>query len=315
MRGWMVGAEGRGVQEISTVLTLTRMHSAVAALGYVGRGLGVARAYARVREVGGRGARVKLVESALHMRTLARMTAEYRGLMLLTFFTSYILGLSEYPAPPNLSGALAALTPQKHSIAPLLRVLTQLTKAYVCKASVPLLHSCMEALGGVGYLLNEEQEYLNIARLYRDCSVIPIWEGTTDVLSTDVVRALKHPKGGECSLDALGDSIKQAVEFNGRGVKPKGWDPVQRWAALRERITKESQDDLMGDAREILWELTEILVSVLMFMDAGDGDPAAQDVFDRFVEEKFGLGGGSARDLDRDVAIVYGKGDERSWKL
>ena len=86
MRGWLLGQEGHGVKEISTILTLTRIHSSVAAVGYVGRALGIARAYAKVRQVGaGRGQRVMLTKSPLHMQTLADMTTKYHGLMLLTF--------------------------------------------------------------------------------------------------------------------------------------------------------------------------------------------------------------------------------------
>ncbi|CAM1501121.1 Fc.00g102830.m01.CDS01 [Cosmosporella sp. VM-42] len=314
MRGWMIGQEGRGIQEISTVLTLTRVHSSVAAVGYVGRGLGIARAYARVREIGsGKGARVKLTESSLHMRTLATMAAEYRGIMLLTFLTSYVLGVSEHPSPKGLevSQALKALTPQPKHIAPLLRVLTQLTKAYVCKTAVSVLYSCMECLGGVGYLLNDEQEYLNVARIYRDCCVLPIWEGTTDVLSTDFIRALKHPKGGKDSLDAVGDFIKTAAAFQGKATKPKGWDPVKQWDGLKERISQESQTELMGDARDLLWEVAQLLVAVLLHVDAGsDGDVTAQDIFHRFLEGK-GIAKKRSRasvseELTQDHAIVYG---------
>lgn len=323
MRGWMIGQEGRGIQEISTVLTLTRVHSSVAAVGYVGRGLGIARAYARVREIGaGKGARVKLTESSLHMRTLAKMTTEYRGIMLLTFFTSYVLGVSEHPTAkrPELSPALKALTPEpKHTI-PLLRVLTQLTKAYVCKTAVSTLYSCMECLGGVGYLVNHEQEYLNIARIYRDCCVLPIWEGTTDVLSTDFIRALKHPKGGADSLDAIGDFIKRASQFQGRVNRLRGWDPLKQWGNLKERISKESQADLMVDARDLLWDVAELLVAVLLYVDAAsDGDAATEDVFYRFLESKSIIGkrvGGPVKDqLARDHAIVYGSRKEMLAKL
>jgi len=51
----------------------------------------------------------------------------------------------------------------------------------------------MESLGGVGYLENEP--LFNVARLYRDCSVLSIWEGTTDVLAADIVRVLKPSRG------------------------------------------------------------------------------------------------------------------------
>jgi alkylation response protein AidB-like acyl-CoA dehydrogenase len=314
MRGWLVGQEGRGIHEVSTILNLTRIHSTVAAMSYVGRGLAIARAYARVREIGaGKGSRMKLTESSLHMRTLAKMTAEYRRLMLLTIFTSYVLGVTEHEgtSDANTSGALKALTPQPKLAPALLRVLTQLSKAYVCKPAVSLLFSCMESLGGVGYLLNEEQEYLNVARLHRDCAVLPIWEGTTDVLSTDFIRALKHAKGGKDSLDALEEVIKKGFEFRGKSAKPDGWDPVKEWQGLRGRIERESAAELMSEARDILWSVGDLLVAVLLYVDvSSDGDVVASDIFSRFLEEKGVVDKqrklSASEGLTRDIAIVYG---------
>lgn len=313
MRGWKIGEEGKGIQEISTILTLTRIHNVVTACGYVGRGLGIARAYARRREVGaGRGARMKLTESTLHMRTLANLTAEYHGLMLLSNFCGYLLGISEHEATPPTS-ALAALTPADRLIDPLLRIVVPLAKAYVCKASVPLLYSCMESLGGVGYLVNEEQEYLNVARLYRDCCVLPIWEGTTDVLCTDMIRALKHPKTGAQSLDALENFIKtsSALKNETSVSKPPDWDPVAKWTAMRTYIDEKKQGDLVGEGREILWDIAEILISLLLFVDAStDGNEAVQEIFHRFVQDKFSREKRSrkttAEELSRDLTIVYG---------
>ncbi|EHK26219.1 uncharacterized protein TRIVIDRAFT_166812 [Trichoderma virens Gv29-8] len=313
MRGWKIGEEGKGIQEISTILTLTRIHNVITACGYVGRGLGIARAYARRREVGaGRGIRMKLTESALHMRTLAKLTAEYHGLMLLSNYCGYLLGISEHEATPPTS-ALAALTPADQLIEPLLRIVVPLAKAYVCKASVPLLYSCMESLGGVGYLVNEEQEYLNVARLYRDCCVLPIWEGTTDVLCTDMIRALKHPKTGTQSLDALENFIKTSYALNSEGgvVRPFEWDPVAKWTALRAYIDERKQADLVGEGREILWDIAEILISLLLFVDVStDANEAAQEIFRRFIEDKFSREkrkrDTTAEELNRDLAIVYG---------
>lgn len=312
MRGWLIGQEGRGIHEISTVLTLTRVHSSVAAMSYVGRGLGIARAYARVREIGaGKGTRMKLIESSLHMRTLAKMSSEYRGLMLLTMLAAHVLGVSEHPVDSNLPPALAALTPSAKDAAPLIRVLTQLTKAYVCKASVQLLFSCMESLGGVGYLLNEEQEYLNVARLHRDCAVLPIWEGTTDVLSTDFLRALKHPKGGRDALDALEAFIKNGFDFQAKTPRPAGWNPLKTWRDLRSQIERESLKDLMGDAREVLWAVADLLVSVLLYVDStSDGDEVSLHIFYRFLENRSLIEkrakASPAEQLARDISIVYG---------
>lgn len=316
MRGWLLGREGQGVKEISTVLTLTRIHSSVAAVGYVGRALGVARAYAKVRQVGaGRGQRVLLTQSPLHMQTLADMTGKYHGLMLLTFFTSYILGLDENPQAgrSGLSPSLAAATPDQKQIAPLLRVLTPLCKGYVCKNSIHVLYECMEALGGVGYLENEEAQHLNIGRLYRDCCVLSIWEGTTDVLATDFLRALKHPKGGQESIDAL-----DVLFGKGTGSPPTDW-----WEALKETLASKSQADLVGDARRILWAVAEGLIGVLLYADAqSDGSQTALDILSRWKlvssgeafhksdqEGSDGPYSASEGRLARNFAIVYGRPD------
>ncbi|KAL0942841.1 acyl-CoA dehydrogenase [Colletotrichum truncatum] len=324
MRAWLLGKEGRGINEIATILTLTRIHSAVAAVGYVGRGLGIARAYAKVRQVGaGRGRRMLLTDSPLHMQTLADMTGEYHGLMLLTFFTSYLLGLDENPQADRsgLPPALASITPDQKHIAPLLRVLTPLCKAYVCKKSIPLLYSCMEALGGVGYLVNEETEYLNISRLYRDCCVLSIWEGTTDVLATDFLRALKHPKGGQESIGALDAFLTQKNNWPERTEgKADRWSPAESWKAVKVALLRQPQSELVGDARHVLWTVAEALIGVLLYADANrDKSQAAFDIVSRHKFRsihELNLGGtaehsdepqGSRERLARNSAIVYGR--------
>ncbi|KAL7894253.1 very-long-chain acyl-CoA dehydrogenase [Trichoderma sp. SZMC 28014] len=315
MRGWLIGDENRGIQEISVLLHLTRIHTTSQAVGYAGRGLAVARAFARVREVGaGRGARMRLTDSTLHMKTLARMTAEYRRLMLFHMFTVYILGLSEHPtekdADKGSASALQALTPTLKDVEPLLRVLTSVTKAYVSNSALTLLFSCMESIGGVGYLLNEESEYLNIARLYRDCGVLPIWEGTTDVLSTDFIRALKRPETGVQSIDALDNIIKQAFAFRGDAASYR--NVVQRWDKVKTRITKESQADLVGKARDLMWSVAEVLMAALLHVDANNsGGAAEREILQRYLEDKFSaserVSATTREELERDFSIVYGE--------
>ena len=203
-RGYLIGKEGQGIQEISAILNITRLYSAVSAIGYLGRGLAIAKAYAKVREIGaGKGKRVRLINSPLHVNTLAAVAGEYHALMLFTFFGAWLLGISEQdpaPAPSNSASWKTRLRPDDPSdITLLLRILFPVLKASVCKRSIHALQECMEALGGVGYLDNTENESINIARLYRDCCVLSIWEGTTDVLASDTLRVLSGRMGNEVS--------------------------------------------------------------------------------------------------------------------
>ncbi|KAJ3528012.1 hypothetical protein NM208_g10424 [Fusarium decemcellulare] len=80
---------------------------------------------------------------------------------------------------------------------------------------------------------------------------------------------------------------------------------------LRERIEREPMADLMGDAREVLWAVADLLVSVLLHVDAGsDGDEASQDIFYRFLEDRDIIekrAKASVKEqLERDTKIVYG---------
>ncbi|KAI0134376.1 hypothetical protein BJ170DRAFT_609563 [Xylariales sp. AK1849] len=310
MRGWLIGEEGRGIQEISTILTVTRIRTAVGGLGYLSRSLAIARAYAKVREVGaGRGARTRLIDSPLHIRTLSDMTIEYHAMMLLVFYSTYIMGLEEHPTcttePP--SQTTARITPAKELITPLLRVLTPLVKAFCTKQCISLIYGCMESLGGVGYLENSETEYLNIARLFRDACVLSIWEGTTDVLSTDLIRTLKHPREGTESIRALDTLINITVPGINKEI-------MLEWETLKNEIETTLQADLLSLARDILWRVAEVLMSALFLVDSNsNGDTRTREMCQRYLAKRgFGVMNhspatkGTKMDLAWDRAIVFG---------
>lgn len=308
MRGWLIGEEGKGIHEIATILTITRVHSCVGALGYLGRGLAVAKAYSLVREIGAtKGRRVPLYKSPLHMRTLAAMTVEYHAMLLLTMYATYLLGLEEKPSDPSTAATpfLQAVHPPPQHVIPLLRIFSSLSKAYVCKHSIPLMYGCLEALGGVGYLNNTESEHLNLSRIFRDCCVLATWEGTTDVLSSDMLRALLHPREGRTSVDALA----WFFEKNMKTTPSAG----RTWTQVRRRLETESPEQLLPEARELCFSLAECLMAALLEVDvASDGDATAKAVRGRFLEkrgfvESASSQGGSARaTLDGDTAIVFG---------
>lgn len=321
MRAWLVGEEGRGIQEIATMLTITRVHCAVGALGYLGRGIAIARAYALVREIGAsQGRRIPLHRSPLHMRTLAGMTGEYHAMMLLTFYTVYVMGMEEKSGAASggdsisASSTIARLTPPARLVAPLMRVLSSVHKAYVCKAVVPALYACMEALGGVGYLVNSESEHLNVARLFRDSCVLAIWEGTTDVLSSDALRALKHREFGTQVLEALSWLVSSALGHGSLVAGAEAKAAVAReWKALEARLRRETQEELLPEARDIVFRIAEVLMAVLLLTDTeSDGSPEVRLMTHRFLIKRGFVGAGKesglGEDLDMDSRIVYGRG-------
>ena len=107
-RGYLLGEEGNGIREISTMLNITRVHNSVTSMGLLGRGLAIAKAFANVREMAGKGNKRTLKDVPLHIHTLAEITLSYRANMLFTFFTVYCLGISDQAPSSNVSDVSCA---------------------------------------------------------------------------------------------------------------------------------------------------------------------------------------------------------------
>ena len=167
-----VGELANGVRAISTVLNITRTWNAVAAIAYMRRGLALARAYARERVAFG----MPLAQQPLHADTLAGLQAEFEAAFHLTFFVIELLGRDECGEASEEQQAL-------------LRILTPVTKLTTGRQSVAVVSEVLEAFGGAGYV-----EDTGLPALLRDAQVFSIWEGTTNVLSLDALRAI-GPRG------------------------------------------------------------------------------------------------------------------------
>jgi alkylation response protein AidB-like acyl-CoA dehydrogenase len=162
-----------GIKNITPMLAITRTWNAVAAVATMRRALALAKDYAARRVAFGG----PLLEKPLHVDTLASLEAEYEGAFLLTFRAVELLGKEE-------AGELA-----EHETA-LLRLLTPIVKACTAKQAVAIASEALESFGGAGYV-----EDTGLPTLLRDAQVLPIWEGTTNVLSLDALKALGSEGG------------------------------------------------------------------------------------------------------------------------
>ena len=161
----LVGPSTNGTRAIEPMLAVTRMWNSVCAAAFMRRGLALARSYAVQREAFGR----PLANLPLHADTLAGLEAETCGAFLMTFLLVELTGRLE-------SGEIDA---EQRA---LLRLLTPLTKLVTGKQAVSVVSEIVESFGGAGYL-----EDTGLPQLLRDTHVLPIWEGTTNVLSLDAL--------------------------------------------------------------------------------------------------------------------------------
>jgi hypothetical protein len=168
------------------MLTVTRSWNSVCAVAGMQRGLSLARDYAARRVAFGR----PLAEQPLHRATLAGLEAELEAAFQLTF--ELVDWLDRAEAGALSPEALAAL-----------RLMTALVKLTTGKQGVAVASEVLEAFGGAGYV-----EDTGLPLLLRDAQVLPIWEGTTNVLSLEALKAAAAPG----ALDVLlGRATRAAV--------------------------------------------------------------------------------------------------------
>ena len=157
-----------GVRNITPMLAVTRTWNAFAAAWGMRRACALARSYAKERIAFG----APLAEKALHQDTIATIVAESEGAFHLAFRCAELLGKIECES---------ASEDEKH----LFRMLTPITKLTTAKQAVAVASEAIECFGGAGYI-----EDTGLPRLLADAQVLPIWEGTTNVLSLDTLRAI-----------------------------------------------------------------------------------------------------------------------------
>ncbi|HTL32806.1 MAG TPA: acyl-CoA dehydrogenase family protein, partial [Kofleriaceae bacterium] len=167
----LVLGETEVVRHITPMLSITRTWNAICAVSGMRRGLALARDFARRRKAFG----ALLVDKPLHADTLAMLEAEYAGAFCLAFRSAHLIGLLEHGHDEAAERLARALTP--------------IAKLTTGKQAVAVASEAIEACGGAGYI-----EDTGLPRILADAQVLPIWEGTTNVLSLDTLRALG--KGG-----------------------------------------------------------------------------------------------------------------------
>lgn len=319
VRAWLVGEDGRGTKEISTVLNVARIHNGATAIGLWGRGLGIVRAFTRVRVVGRR----PLWERSAFMRSLARMHAEYKANVLFNFLVAGLLGVVEQGQVAAFTGRTAPNLPGIGQVPGLgneamaynlFRLLTPALKGHCAKTAISGLQECMECLGGVGYLENDDMQF-NIARLYRDANVMPIWEGTTDMMADDAVLRVLHGKLRTqvmASMELWVGTLLGQIASSNQGVFQTQHDQLRQWwADLKASVEEATREEAELKSRAVMDRLVDIVQGLMLLVDAiKDGDEVARLVAESWFSEKYR--GVTLRQKDwehqimADLKIVFG---------
>jgi alkylation response protein AidB-like acyl-CoA dehydrogenase len=253
---YLVKRETDGVRNIAPLLNITRLWNGISAVALMRRGLALANDYATKRVAFG----APLSEKPLHRDTLATINAEFEGAFHLAFLVAELTGKSETREIDETQVLL-------------LRLLTPIMKLVTGKQAVLVNSEVLEAFGGAGYV-----EDTGLPVLLRDSQVLPIWEGTTNVLSLDTLRALGLTGKDEtnsthnAAFEAFKSEVSRCFEStNDERLKSAlhqaraALDHAENW--LRSAV-KEGQSSVEAGARRFALTLGRVMEFALMVKHA-----------------------------------------------
>lgn len=220
VHGWLVGEEGRGIATIIEMVTMTRLDCAVASAGQMRLALAQALRHCRHRSV----FQKRLVDQPLMTQVLADMSLDVEAA------TALAIRLARSFDEAAQSDAAAAWR----------RLMTPVTKYWVCKIAPALGYEAMECLGGNGYV-----EDGLAARLYRELPLNAIWEGSGNVMCLDVLRVLSQDSAAaalvleDLEAASAGDKVLASAlrELRAMLGDPGGLEAGARWFVERLAVT------------------------------------------------------------------------------
>jgi putative acyl-CoA dehydrogenase len=193
----MVGEPGRGVPTIIEMVGHTRLDCVIG--GAAGMRAGVVQAtwHAAHRSAFGK----LLIDQPLMRNVLADLCVESEAATMLAMRLARAYDEAGEEAPASGSDQLSDAHLFK-------RLATAVGKYWVCKRAPNHAFESLECLGGNGYV-----EESGMPRLYREAPLASIWEGSGNVMSLDVLRALvRTPR----SLEVFMHEVKQAQGADAR---------------------------------------------------------------------------------------------------
>lgn len=240
----LVGEAGKGVKTIATLFNITRLYNACCAVGYMRRGIALAHDYSKKRVAFGKA----IIDHGLHAETLSDLQVRFEASFLMTFHAGLLLGKEELKVADDIeSGALRLLIP--------------LVKLFSAKEGVSIATEVIEAFGGAGYV-----EDTGLPQILRNAQVLAIWEGTTNVLSLDALRAIKKENAGEFFMK---DIMRRMKSHQGHEeLKKEVYEAMKSIESTLKSI--QDEDELSTGARELAMSLSRIYCASLLIENASD---------------------------------------------
>ncbi len=294
--GYLIGEEGRGFKYMTDMMNYERLANAVASCGIVGRALLEAKVHAADREAFGS----PIAEYPLMKADLVDLTVDHEAMTAFTFDAARAFDRRERDDDEEAYRLMRALIP--------------VAKYRLGRMAVDDASYAMEILGGNGYV-NDFVTH----RLLRDAQVLPIWEGTSNILSLDLLRALDREAAHEPLLARIDEYCDRAEHPFVADLADEVREAHADLGTAMARLATEDVDYAQSKAKDLADLVFDTYTAALLVTQAQDrideaGDGRLALVAERFVDRHLrtssdrGVTDGDRTALEFDDAIVrYGR--------
>lgn len=293
-RGVLVGEPENGFKQMATMLNFERLANAAAAVGIIGRCLLESTAHAGEREAFGE----TLDSFPLMKRDLVEMAVDHEAAATYTFEAATWLDRVHRDAD------------DEHAFK-LMRLLVPIAKLKTARMAVDTASYAMEIHGGNGYV-NDFVTH----RLLRDAQVLPIWEGATNVLALDVLRALDRESAHDAFVPEIADrlgAIETQATADGElealtGVVREAFVDLQGFLGS---LATEDPEHAQLRAKELADGVFAVVTATCLLeaaleATASEGNPSRELlVASRFVRSAFDTAGGVGTPQDRSALDTF----------
>ncbi len=196
-KGWLIGAENRGLAAMFTMMNRARLAVGVQGAAIAERAFQQAIEFARERKQGSdeQGNEVEIITHPDVRRMLLSMKSKTAASRAICFMTARMIDIAERSRDEKIRG-------EAHAMASLL---TPVAKAFSTDMGVEVASEGIQAHGGMGYV-----EETGAAQHLRDARIAPIYEGTNGIQAIDLVVRKLSQDGGK-TLQAYIASLREPV--------------------------------------------------------------------------------------------------------
>jgi acyl-CoA dehydrogenase len=277
---YLVGEPEQGFEYMTAMLNFERLTNAGGSIGIMGRALLESKIYAANRDAFGD----SIDQYPLMRRDLVDMQTDYEAGSAFVHEATRIYDRYErYEADADDRRSDVAVDDVDEETAfKLMRLLVPIAKYRLGRMAVDTASYAMEVKGGNGYV----REFVN-ERLLRDAQVTPIWEGTSNILSLDVLRVLEK----EAAHEALFPFVRERLDGVSHPHLESLADTVEdEFESLQEAmvaLATEDPDYAQHEAKELADYIFDVVTAALLLERAQDHIDADDDARKALVAEWF----------------------------